>query len=73
MEIRKTFETATEAVQWVVDNSGLWAGVGVEDQHEIYDALESQGQCVFPTVGGDLLIAELATVCKVIVARSDYT
>ena len=40
----KRFAKVTEAVAWLYDGSGLWAGMGAQEQHTLYDNLEETGE-----------------------------
>ena len=56
----KTFSSTNAAHAWLSNNSGLWAGLSYERQHEIHDCLEADGRATIQTPSGDSFEAIVA-------------
>jgi len=42
--ITQRFHTVSEAVAWLYEGSGLWVGIGAQEQLDLYDSLEEAGR-----------------------------
>jgi hypothetical protein len=55
----KNFKSANDAMLWLVDNCGLWAGMSPEALDEAYAQLDWRGYAILCSPLGDVFVAVL--------------